>query len=49
VSEAGLLEAAEFDEVDAEAKDLIERSVAKAKAASYPKPEALLTDVYKSY
>jgi len=49
VGEAGLLEAAEFDEVDAEAKDLIERSVAKAKAASYPKPEALLTDVYKSY
>ena len=49
VSEAGLLEAAEFDEVDAEAKDLIERSVAKAKAAAYPKPEALFTDVYAAY
>ena len=49
VGEAGLLEAAEFDEVDAEAKDLIERSVARAKAAPYPKPEALLTDVYKTY
>ncbi len=49
VGEAGLLEAADFDEIDAEAKDLIERSVAKAKAAAYPKPEALLTDVYKSY
>ena len=49
VGEAGLLEEAEFEAVDAEARELIERSVAKAKAAAYPKPEALLTDVYKSY
>jgi pyruvate dehydrogenase E1 component alpha subunit len=49
VGEAGLLEDAEFEAVDAEAKELIERSVARAKAAPYPKPEALLTDVYKSY
>ena len=49
VSEAGLLEDAEFEAIDAEARELIERSVAKAKAAPYPKPEALLTDVYKSY
>jgi pyruvate dehydrogenase E1 component alpha subunit len=49
VGEAGLLEAKEFDAIDTEAKTRIDKAVDRAKAAPYPKPETLLTDVYKSY
>jgi acetoin:2,6-dichlorophenolindophenol oxidoreductase subunit alpha len=43
------IEVKQLDKIDDETKTLIEKAVAKAKAAPYPKPEALLTDVYASY
>ena len=49
VTEAGLLEAKEFDDVDGQARGLIEEAVSEAKAAPEPKTETLLTDVYVSY
>ena len=49
VTEAGLLEAKEFDDADSAARQLIEEAVSEAKAAPEPKPETLLTDVYVSY
>ena len=49
VTEAGLLEAKEFDDVEGRARDLIEEAVREAKAAPEPKIETLLTDVYVSY
>jgi len=49
VTEAGLLDHAELDAVEAEVAGLIERAVAMAQAADIPAPEALLTDVYVSY
>jgi pyruvate dehydrogenase E1 component alpha subunit len=39
----------DLDTIDAAAQALIEKAVAKAKSAPYPKPEALLTDVYATY
>jgi pyruvate dehydrogenase E1 component alpha subunit len=49
VTEAGLLDGRQLDDVDAEVLSLIGRSVDRAKAAPYPRPEALGTDVYISY
>ena len=49
VTEAGLLEAKEFDDADSAVRQLIEEAVSEAKAAPEPKPETLLTDVYVSY
>jgi pyruvate dehydrogenase E1 component alpha subunit len=49
VTETGLLEVDQLDAIDAEVARHIEDAVAKAKAAPYPKPEALFTDVYASY
>ena len=49
VTEAGLLDAKEFDDVDSRASSLIDEAVSEAKAAPEPKIETLLTDVYVSY
>jgi pyruvate dehydrogenase E1 component alpha subunit len=49
VTEAGLLETQQLDEIDADVKTEIDASVDKAKAASMPPPRELLTDVYVSY
>jgi acetoin:2,6-dichlorophenolindophenol oxidoreductase subunit alpha len=49
VTEAKLLDVAALDAVDGEVGELIERSVVAAKAAAYPVPADLLTDVYASY
>ncbi len=49
VSEAALLEAAELEEIEAEAKAAIEQCLAGAKAGGMPTREDLLTDVYVSY
>ncbi|NNG04581.1 MAG: thiamine pyrophosphate-dependent dehydrogenase E1 component subunit alpha [Inquilinus sp.] len=49
VLEAGLLEAEQLDEIDAEAKAQIDRATAGAKAAPMPTRADLLTDVYISY
>jgi pyruvate dehydrogenase E1 component alpha subunit len=49
VSEAGLLDPAQLDEIERESKQLIDEAVAEAKAAPPPAAEALLTDVYVTY
>jgi acetoin:2,6-dichlorophenolindophenol oxidoreductase subunit alpha len=49
VGEAGLLEAAELDAVDADVGALIEDAVQAARAGASPDASALLTDVYVSY
>ncbi|MGK9231618.1 thiamine pyrophosphate-dependent dehydrogenase E1 component subunit alpha [Inquilinus limosus] len=49
VTEAGLLEAAQLDAIDAEIRQEIDRAVVEAKAAPVPGPADLLTDVYVSY
>ncbi len=49
VTEAGLLDAAQLDAVDAEVTSLIDEAVDEAKAAPPPAAEELLTDVYVSY
>jgi pyruvate dehydrogenase E1 component alpha subunit len=49
VTEAGLLESGQLDEIDGTVKGEIEASVGKAKAAAMPPAEQLLTDVYVSY
>jgi pyruvate dehydrogenase E1 component alpha subunit len=43
------IEGKQLDKIDDETKALIEKAVARAKAAPYPKPETLMTDVYASY
>ena len=45
----GLLDAAELDAIEAEAKQTIENAVAKAKAAPFPGTDEVMTDVYVSY
>ena len=40
---------AQLDQVDTQVAQLIEESVAEAKAAPVPGPEDLLTDVYVKY
>ena len=49
VTEAGLLDAAALDAIDAEAEAQIDSAVAKAKVAPQPTAADLLTDVYVSY
>ena len=49
VSEAGLLDEAVLDEVDAEVLALIDEAVAEAKASPPPQPQDVLEDVYISY
>jgi acetoin:2,6-dichlorophenolindophenol oxidoreductase subunit alpha len=49
VGEAGLIETAELDAVDAEIAGLIDDAVATARAGASPDASALLTDVYVSY
>jgi pyruvate dehydrogenase E1 component alpha subunit len=49
VTEAGLLDAAQLDEITTEADALIDTAVSEAEAAPPPAPEDLLTDVYVSY
>ena len=49
VTEAGLLEASQLDEIDQEVRSLIDEAVAEAVAAPQPQAEDLLTDVYVSY
>ena len=49
VGEAGLLDAAALDAVDAEVTALIDRAVETARAAAPPAEADLLTDVYVSY
>ena len=45
----GKIDEAKLDEIDAVSKANVDDAVAKARAAAYPKPEQLLTDVYVSY
>ncbi len=49
VTEAGLLEPAQLEELDREAESLVDQSVAEAKAAPQPGEADLRTDVYVSY
>ena len=49
VTETGLLEAVQLDELDEAVTAEIAAALAEAKAAPYPPPAALLTDVYVSY
>jgi len=49
VTEAGLLEPAQLDEIDQEARRIIDQALAEAKAAPAPTEADLLTDVYASY
>ncbi len=49
VESAGVVEASEFDEIDAEARALIEEAVAAAIVAPDPDISELLTDVYVTY
>jgi pyruvate dehydrogenase E1 component alpha subunit len=49
VSEAGLLESAELDEVDRQVAGLIDQAVAEAEGAPRSTEADLLTDVYVSY
>ncbi|MEL7029566.1 MAG: thiamine pyrophosphate-dependent enzyme, partial [Pseudomonadota bacterium] len=49
VTEAGLLDEADLDSVDAEIKALIEGAVETARAAPMPDPAELEKDVYVSY
>ena len=49
VTEAGLLEAGQLDEVDREVATLIDEAVSEAEASPAPGAADLLTDVYVSY
>ena len=49
VTEAGLLEAPQLDEIDKEVAAQIGRAVTAAESAKAPTAEDLLTDVYVSY
>jgi len=49
VTEAGLLEGAQMDQIDAEVTAIIDQAVIDAKASPPPGPADLLTDVYVSY
>jgi acetoin:2,6-dichlorophenolindophenol oxidoreductase subunit alpha len=49
VTDAGLLDHADLDALDAEVLEAIEESVRQAKAADRPTAEDVLTDVYISY
>ena len=49
VSEAGLLDPTQLDEIEQQSRQLIDEAVAEAKAAPPPSAEELLTDVYATY
>ena len=49
VTDAGLAEQSDLDEIDAAVAKLIDDSVAEAKAAPDPTPADVLTDVYVTY
>ncbi len=49
MTETGLLEAAQLDEIDRTVGALIDEAVASAASAAAPTAEDLLTDVYASY
>jgi pyruvate dehydrogenase E1 component alpha subunit len=49
VTEAGLVERYELEEIDREVAELIDNAVVEAKAAPDPTPADVLTDVYVSY
>jgi pyruvate dehydrogenase E1 component alpha subunit len=49
VTEAGLLEDADIDRIDAEVATLIDEAVAEAREAPPPSPSAVTEDVYISY
>jgi pyruvate dehydrogenase E1 component alpha subunit len=49
VTEAGLLEAAQLDEIDREVTEQIEQAVSTARTAPGPDASALLKDVYVNY
>jgi pyruvate dehydrogenase E1 component alpha subunit len=48
-TEAGLVEQADLDEIDAAVARLIDEAVDEAKAAPDPTPDDVLTDVYVKY
>jgi pyruvate dehydrogenase E1 component alpha subunit len=49
VTDAGLVEQSDLDEIDRTVATLIDEAVAEAKAAPDPTPEDVLTDVYVKY
>jgi len=49
VSEAGLLDAAEMDEIEKESKSTVAQCLVDAKAGDLPTKADLMTDVYNSY
>ena len=49
VTEAGLIDGSELDEIEKESKDLVAQCLTDAKAADLPTKADLLTDVYNSY
>ena len=49
VSEVGLLETAQLDEIDGECRQRIAAALERAKAAPWPSEAELVTDVYASY
>ena len=49
VTEAGLLEADQLDQIQSQAAELANQAADEAEAASPPAPDQLLTDVYISY
>jgi pyruvate dehydrogenase E1 component alpha subunit len=49
VTEAGLLEASQLEEIDKESNKKIKQSIIESKEADFPKEADLLTDVYISY
>lgn len=49
VTEAGLLTAAQLDEIDEEVRILIDEAVAEARAAADPDPSTVADDVYAEY
>ncbi len=49
VTEAGLLEADQLDQIESQAAELVGQAAAEADAAGPPAPDQLLTDVYVSY
>jgi pyruvate dehydrogenase E1 component alpha subunit len=49
VTEAGLLDSADMDEIEKESKALIEQCLVDAKAGDLPTRSDLMTDVYLDY
>ena len=49
VTEAGLLEKSQLEEIDKESKKKIKQAIIESKEAAFPKEADLLTDVYINY